>query len=142
MPPAGITKSGLRLKAPASAATRRRVPSSVHRLPGHTPSLDFPSELPGVVFEILKIEGGKPGENPAVMFSVKNKKGEPLEAAKMENLRLIVAWPTADYKIAVEEDARKAVPVGGGIYSYKFNYKIPADASGSGRDRHSRVSPA
>ena len=67
------------------------------------------SAITRIVFEILKIDGGKPGENPIVTFSVKNKKGEPIDAGKMTNLRLVVAWPTMDYKVAVEEDARKAL---------------------------------
>ena len=74
------------------------------------------------MLEILKIEGNKPGENPNVTFSLKNKRGEPLDAAKMDNLRLVVAWPTSDYRVAVEEDARKAEPMGDGIYRYRFRY--------------------
>ena len=101
------------------------IPGS-HTFPG------FSAQLPGVVFDILKIEGGKPGENPVVSFSLKNKKGEPIDADKMDNLRLILAWPTTDYRVAVEEDVRKAQRTGVGVYTYKFLYTIPADASGSG----------
>ena len=100
--------------------------AGAHTFPG------FSAQLPGVVLEILQIEGGKPGENPTVTFSVRNKKGEPIDAAKMPNLRLIVAWPTADYKVAVEEDVRQAQPTGMGVYVYKFKYSLPADARGSG----------
>jgi OmcA/MtrC family decaheme c-type cytochrome len=50
----------------------------------------------------------------------------------MENLRLVVAWPTSDYQVAVEEDVRKAQPRGNGTYAYKFRYKLPPDAAGSG----------
>lgn len=100
--------------------------AGAHTFPG------FSAHLPGVVFEILKIDGGKPGASPTVTFSVKNKKGEPLDAAKMPNLRLVLAWPTSDYKVAVEEDVRKAQSAGNGVYIYKFRYTIPADATGSG----------
>ena len=89
-------------------------------------------QLPGTVFEILKIEGGKPGTNPIVTFSIKDKKGAPVNASQMNNLGLVVAWPTQDYKSAVTEDARKAQPAGDGVHTYKFNYTIPADAKGSG----------
>ena len=65
------------------------------------------AQLAGVVFDILKIELTGPGENPLVTFSIRNNKGEPLEAAKIDNLRLVVAWPTTDYRTASEEDARK-----------------------------------
>jgi OmcA/MtrC family decaheme c-type cytochrome len=63
---------------------------------------------------------------------LKTKKGEPINAAQMNNLRLVVAWPTTDYQIAVEEDVRKAESQGSGVYTYKFKYAIPTDASGSG----------
>ncbi|HZH82924.1 MAG TPA: OmcA/MtrC family decaheme c-type cytochrome [Phototrophicaceae bacterium] len=97
-----------------------------HTYPG------FSKELPGVVFEILKITGGEPGNNPVVTFTVKNKQGERLDPSKLPNLRLVVAWPTTDYKIAVEEDARKAKASDNGSYTYKFKYAIPSDATGSG----------
>ncbi|HTM07530.1 MAG TPA: OmcA/MtrC family decaheme c-type cytochrome [Verrucomicrobiae bacterium] len=97
-----------------------------HTFPGNA------SQLPGIVFDILKIEGGKPGTNPVVTFSLKDKKGAPVEASKMNNLGLVLAWPTVDYKTEVVEDARKAAPQGNGVHTYKFNYTIPADATGSG----------
>jgi len=100
--------------------------AGAHTFPG------FSAQLPGVVFEILKIDGGKAGDNPTVTFSIRTRKSEPLDAAKMANLRLVVAWPTSDYQVAVEEDVRKAQPVGNGVYVYKFKYSLPADAQGSG----------
>ncbi|HEY1234593.1 MAG TPA: OmcA/MtrC family decaheme c-type cytochrome, partial [Candidatus Binatia bacterium] len=100
--------------------------AGAHTYPG------WSAQLPGIVFDILKIENTGPGEHPLVTFSVKNKKGKAVDAGKVENLRLVVAWPTTDYKLAVEEDARKAEPAGEGIYRYTFNYAIPPEASGSG----------
>lgn len=89
-------------------------------------------QVSGVVFDILKIEATQPGGNPVVTFSVKNKKGEPLEAAKMDNLRFILAWPTTEYQTLVDEDVRKARPSGNGVYTHTFGYSLPADAKGSG----------
>ena len=100
--------------------------AGAHTYPG------WSQQLPGIVFEILRIENTKPNQNPTVTFSVKNKKSEPVDAAKLDNLRLVVAWPTTDYRVAMEEDARKAEPQGNGIYTYKFKYIIPVDAIGSG----------
>jgi OmcA/MtrC family decaheme c-type cytochrome len=100
--------------------------AGAHTYPGES------TQLPGIVFEILKIEGTQPGQNPTVTFSVKNKKAEPVNTAQMDNLRLVIAWPTTDYKITVEEDARKADPQGTGIYTHRFKYTIPSDAAGSG----------
>jgi OmcA/MtrC family decaheme c-type cytochrome len=56
-----------------------------HTFPGNS------IQLPGMVFDILKIEGGKPGSNPMVTFSLKDKKGEPVNAAQMNNLSLVLA---------------------------------------------------
>jgi hypothetical protein len=104
--------------------------AGAHTFPG------WSTQLPGIVFDILKIEGTNPGQNPVVTFSVKTKKGEPMNAAQMDNMRLVVAWPTVDYKIAVEEDVRKAESQGNGIYTHKFKYRIPAEATGSGAIWH------
>ncbi|MSP38942.1 MAG: OmcA/MtrC family decaheme c-type cytochrome [Deltaproteobacteria bacterium] len=90
------------------------------------------SGLPGLVFDILKIDGGKPGSNPVVTFSLKDKKGAPVNAGEMNNLGLVLAWPTTDYKMEFPEDARKAEPLGNGVHTYKFRYTIPTDATGSG----------
>ncbi|TMA12185.1 MAG: OmcA/MtrC family decaheme c-type cytochrome [Deltaproteobacteria bacterium] len=97
-----------------------------HTFPGNS------TQLPGIVFDILKIEGGKPGSNPVVTFSLKDKKGGPVNASQMSNLGLVLAWPTVDYQTDIIEDARKAEPSGNGVHVYKFNYTIPAEASGSG----------
>ncbi len=100
--------------------------AGAHVFPGNS------AQLPGIVFDILKIDGGKPGTNPVVTFSLKDKKGEPVNVAQMNNLSLVLAWPTSDYKLEIIEDARKAQPLGNGVYAYKFSYMIPADAVGSG----------
>jgi OmcA/MtrC family decaheme c-type cytochrome len=100
--------------------------AGAHVFPGNS------AQLPGIAFDILKIEGGKPGTNPVVTFSLKDKEGQPVNIAQMNNLGLVLAWPTNDYKLEVIEDARKAQSLGNGIHTYKFNYSIPADASGSG----------
>jgi len=97
-----------------------------HTFPGNS------IQLPGTVFDILKVEGGKPGSSPAITFSIKDKKGEPVNASQMNNLSLILAWPTIDYQTAITEDARKAQPLGNGVHVYKFQYTIPAEAKGSG----------
>lgn len=100
--------------------------AGAHVFPGNA------AQLPGMVFDILKIEGGKPGTNPVVTFSLKDKSGAPVNAGQMNNLSLVLAWPTTDYKLEVIEDARKAVSLGNGVHTHKFAYTIPADAAGSG----------
>jgi OmcA/MtrC family decaheme c-type cytochrome len=100
--------------------------AGAHTFPG------WSNQLPGIVFDILKIESTWPGQTPVVAFSVKDKKGEAINAAQMDNLRLVVAWPTTDYQVAVEEDVRKAESQGNGVYTYKFKYTLPVEATGSG----------
>jgi OmcA/MtrC family decaheme c-type cytochrome len=100
--------------------------AGAHVFPGNA------AQLPGIVFDILKIDDGKPGTNPVVTFSLKDNKGAPVNAGQMNNLGLVLAWPTVDYKLEVTEDARKAEPLGNGVYVYKFRYAMPADATGSG----------
>jgi OmcA/MtrC family decaheme c-type cytochrome len=100
--------------------------TGAHTFPGNW------SQLPGIVFDIVKIEGGKPGTNPIVTFSLKDKKGAPVNASEMNNLGVVLAWPTTDYRVDVAEDARKAEPLGNGVYAYKFRYTMPTDAIGSG----------
>ena len=67
-----------------------------------------------------------------VTFSLKDKKGEPVNAAQMNNLSLVLAWPTGDYQTEIIEDVRKARPLGNGVHEHKFRYTIPAEATGSG----------
>lgn len=100
--------------------------AGAHTFPGSS------TQLPGIVFDILKVDNSKPGQNPAVTFSVKTKKGEPVDVSKLDNARLVLAWPTTDFKINIEEDVRKAEPQESGVFSNKFKYSLPADAHGSG----------
>jgi OmcA/MtrC family decaheme c-type cytochrome len=100
--------------------------AGAHTFPG------WSTQLAGIVFDILSVEGTMPGQNPTVTFSVKNQRGDPVNAGQMDNLRLVLAWPTVDYKVAVEEDVRKAESQGNGIYVHKLRYTLPADATGSG----------
>src|SRR5215510_1710766 len=69
--------------------------AGAHVFPGNA------AQLPGLVFDILKIEGGRPGTNPIVTFSLKDKSGAPINADQMNNLSLVLAWPTTDYKLEV-----------------------------------------
>jgi hypothetical protein len=93
--------------------------AGAHIFPGNA------AQLPGMVFDILKIEGGKPGTNPVVTFSLKEEKnGAPVNASQMNNLGLVLAWPTVDYKLEVIEDARKAEPLGTACAFTSFNMRF------------------
>ncbi|MBI5280635.1 MAG: OmcA/MtrC family decaheme c-type cytochrome [Candidatus Solibacter usitatus] len=91
---------------------------------------DRSSQLPGVNFEILSVDGATPGSNPTVTFKVTDKKGNLLEPSKMGRLRLGLGGPTNDSVFHTREDARQA-PAGQGAFSYKFTASIPANATGT-----------
>ncbi len=87
--------------------------------------------LPGVVFEILKVENGKPGQNPTVTFSVKDRSSNPILPSEMTRLALVTSLgATYDYPSFVSEDATKATG-SGGVYTYTFQKAIPAEAQGT-----------
>lgn len=86
-------------------------------------------QLPGVVFDILKVDHGAAGESPTVTFSIKDKAGNPILPSRMGRVALVLAGPTSDYPAALSEDASKAT--GSGPFMYTFHYRIPATASGT-----------
>ncbi len=88
------------------------------------------TQLPGVVFDITHVDNTKPGDKPAVTFTVKDNKGNAVDLSKMTRLSLTLAGPTTDYNNYVSEDARKAVS-SGGQYVYTFTVALPANAAGT-----------
>lgn len=87
-------------------------------------------QLAGVTVKIVEVTNTKPGDKPTVSFALTDNAGKPLDASKMNRLRLTLAGPTTDYTFRVAEDARsaKAGPTG---YTYTFTAALPANASGS-----------
>jgi len=91
---------------------------------------DKSSQLPGVNFEIVSVEGTSPGSNPTVTFKVTDNKGNLIEPSGMGRLRLGLGGPTDDSVFHAREEARQAT-AGPGVYSYKFTAAIPANATGT-----------
>jgi OmcA/MtrC family decaheme c-type cytochrome len=90
------------------------------------------ASLPGVVFNILAVDGAAPGKYPTVTFTVKNKAGQPIRVADMARLRLHLTGPTSDYPGApVTEDVRKAEGTADGRYFWTFQTPLPATAKGT-----------
>jgi OmcA/MtrC family decaheme c-type cytochrome len=87
------------------------------------------TQLPGVVFEILRVDNGTAGGHPTVTFSIKDKAGHPILPSKMGRIALVLAGPSADYAAAISEDASSAT--GSSAYMYTFKYQIPAVATGT-----------
>ncbi len=95
------------------------------------------SLIKGLVAEIVDVQNTRAGERPVVSFSVKDREGTPLEAARLNRVALTMAGPTTDYGEGlptkggyVTEMAMNA-PLQGGLYRYTFNTPIPASAKGT-----------
>ena len=89
-------------------------------------------ELPGLVVDLLEVSDGMAGQHPTVTFTVKDKEGNPVDAASLDRLRLGLDGPTTDYPMPpIQEDATSASGGSDGTYTYTFDAMIPADATGS-----------
>ncbi len=98
----------------------------------------YSTQLQGVNIEILELTGA-PGESPVVTFKVTDNSGAVIEPASMAALRVTLAGPTTDYVEVIRETVSSGpsdepLPLedlGGGTYSYTFEYSFPNDATGS-----------
>jgi OmcA/MtrC family decaheme c-type cytochrome len=88
------------------------------------------TQLPGIVFELIRVDNAKPGQKPTVTFTVKDKKGSLLDISKLDMLNLVMTGSTADFNGYTSEDVRKST-VTGGVYTYSFTAALPATAKGS-----------
>jgi len=91
----------------------------------------FSRDLPGTVFEILKVDDGVGGKKPAVTFTIKDKSGKPILPSEMTRLGLVLAGPTTDYPSYVTEDALKAACGSDGRCLWTFQNPLPAKAWGT-----------
>ena len=91
----------------------------------------FSKQLPGLVFNLIKVDNGSAGKSPTVTFTVKDNGGNPVPLSSMNRLALVLAGPTSDYAGMVSEDATKATCGTDGTCTYTFQYVIPADATGT-----------
>jgi len=94
--------------------------------------------LPGVVFELMKVDNGSAGKKPTVTFSIKDRSGAPIAANQMQRLALNLAGPTTDYTgfpngYIADNLVTNIAGVSGsnGVYTYTLATTIPADAKGS-----------
>ncbi len=97
------------------------------------------AHVKGVKLEIVNVSGMTPGGSPTVTFKVTNKAGEPIALADMDYLALTVAGPTSDYTTRVTETIfrkpsdkpPKVDDAGGGAFSYKLQFVVPQNATGT-----------
>jgi len=86
--------------------------------------------LPGVVFSLTGVANGRAGQSPTVTFTLKDKAGNPLNAADFATLNLVMGGPTSDYQTTVSESARAATGTNG-AFTYTFKAPVPAGATGT-----------
>ena len=97
-----------------------------HTIPEWTPGL-----MPGVVFQLISVDGAA-GKSPTVTFSIADNSGNPVDASTMDSLSLLLAGPASDYSSVVSESAKGATAAGTpGTFTYTFTAKVPADAHGT-----------
>jgi OmcA/MtrC family decaheme c-type cytochrome len=87
--------------------------------------------LPGVVFQLVRIDDAAPGKNPTVTFTIKDKAGNPLKASQLTRLTLYMAGPNTDITTYISEAALTALGPGDGTHYWTFARPLPANAKGS-----------
>lgn len=91
----------------------------------------FSRDVPGTVFDILKVDDGVAGKRPTVTFTIKDKSGKPILPSEMNRVALVLAGPTSDYAGMVTEDAARAQGSTDGRYTWTFQNPLPANTKGS-----------
>ncbi len=91
----------------------------------------FSRDLPGLVFDLLKVDDASPGMKPTVTFSLKNSNGEPLQASSLTRLGIVLGGATWDYGQYWSEDGKTAKGDTSGVHIYTFANAIPTGATGS-----------
>ncbi len=133
--PGGIVTDGSKCAAchPAEGAEFDASVTGAHTIPAQS------KQLKGVKIEIVSIDSARPGLSPVVTFKVTDNSGKSIAPADMDYLGLTLAGPTSDYANRVTETAIKkpatklqgVAGAGNGAFTYTFQYKIPANATGT-----------
>jgi OmcA/MtrC family decaheme c-type cytochrome len=88
-------------------------------------------QLPGVNYQIVRVENTNPGQNLSVIFNVKDAAGNIIQPGQMSTLNAVFGGPTRDYANWYSESARMAMPTADGNFSFTFARPIPPDATGT-----------
>jgi len=91
---------------------------------------EYSRHLPGIKFELIKVDDGSAGKRPTVTFSITDGKGNPVKPSDMSRLAVVLSGPTSDYTTYVSEDPRRAEGSGNAFF-WTFQNPLPADAKGS-----------
>lgn len=91
---------------------------------------EYSRHLPGIKFELTKVDDGTAGKRPTVTFSITDGKGNPVKPSDMSRLAVVLSGPTSDYTTYVSEDPRAAQGAGNS-YFWTFQNPLPANAKGT-----------
>ena len=104
------------------------------------------AQLPGMNFQILKVDNGTAGSKPTVTFSIKDNAGNPIPASSLtaspNRIGLVLSGPTSDPGYTnfgpdvltggyVSENGVTASCGQDGVCTYTFAHAIPPDAKGT-----------
>ncbi|MBW7881399.1 MAG: OmcA/MtrC family decaheme c-type cytochrome [Caldilineaceae bacterium] len=97
------------------------------------------TQLEGVNFEIISVDGVRASSAPIVTFKITNNAGEAIAPDDMEYLAATLAGPTSDYVdrttevifVAGSELSPALRELDSATYRYEFSRTLPADASGT-----------
>ena len=94
-------------------------------------TVDYQSaQLGGFLVDIIEVRDTDPGDRPTVVFSMKNKWG-PLPQSALNRLRFSISGPNTDFGYYLQENALGEITKSGPNWTYRFDAKLPAEATGS-----------
>ncbi|HUP47632.1 MAG TPA: hypothetical protein VNA04_02465, partial [Thermoanaerobaculia bacterium] len=87
----------------------------------------------GLTSTIVEVRDVAPGQEPTIVFALKNGDGTAVDGTKLATFAPIAAGPTSSYTQYYREDARSRATFDAatGYTTYTFNAMIPEDATGS-----------
>jgi len=97
---------------------------------GHTITTES-EQLEGLNIEILEVTNSGPGQNPSVLFSLKNNAGQTINPTTLAFFNLVIAGNTTDYTTVISERAVTDSVVTGDSFRYNFKAPLPANAAGT-----------
>jgi OmcA/MtrC family decaheme c-type cytochrome len=97
---------------------------------GHTVA-EQSEQLEGINIDLLEVTNAGPGQNPSVLFSMKNNAGQVINPSTLNFFNLLIAGPTTDYTTVISEPALTDSVATGDNFRYTFKAPIPANATGT-----------
>lgn len=93
----------------------------------------FSASLDGVVTAITSVANATAGNRPVVSFTIKDRRGNPIELAAMDRVSVYLSGPTADFATQTAFDGKTAETTAAGAYRLTLTSAIPATARGTYR---------